>query len=143
MGDSSAAAAPASVNNEVNAALRARAAAAFAGSGFTSGTPAVGAALTSHGLATCARQVEDAFARVNARFYQTWAEMSATVCFAREIATACADQVANFHVVLRQFVENSSGRVTASRDAGDAQERHRQKAQIMSEMATWNKVSTA
>ena len=41
-----------------------------------------------------------------------------------------------------QFMENNSGRV-ASRDNGDAQERQRQKAQLATEMTTWNKVNTA
>ena len=33
-----------------------------------------------------------------------------------EVATACADRVANFDIILRQFVENNSGRAAASRD---------------------------
>ena len=70
------------------------------------------------------------------------AKISATASSSREVATACADQVANFDIILRQFVENNSGRVAASRDDGDAQERQRQKAQLTTEMATWNKVNS-
>ena len=71
------------------------------------------------------------------------AKISATASSSREVATACADQVANFDSILRQFVENKSGRVTASRDEGDGQDRQRQNAQLTTEMATWNKVNTA
>eukprot|EP00904_Undaria_pinnatifida_P001064 jgi/Undpi1/10959/HiC_scaffold_30.g13260.m1 len=67
------------------------------------------------------------------------AKISATASSSREVATACADQVANFDIILRQFVENNSGRVAAARDDGDAQERQRQKVQLTTEMATWNK----
>ena len=71
------------------------------------------------------RQVEAEFARINARLDETLAEMSVTVSSSREAANAYADQVANFDLVLRQFVENNSGRVAASSDDGDAQERQR------------------
>ena len=50
--------------------------------------------------------------------------------------------MANFDVVVRQCVDNYSGRVAASRDDGDAQERQRHKAQLTTEMAMWNKVNT-
>ena len=65
-------------------------------------------------------------------------EISATTSSSREVATTCADHVANFDIILCQFVENISHRV-ASRDDGDAQERQREKAQLTTEMATWNK----
>ena len=87
-------------------------------------------------------QVEAEFARVHARLDEKFAEISATTSSSREVAAACANQVANFDIILRQFVENNSGRV-ASRDDGDAQGRQRQKAQLATEMATWNKVNTA
>ena len=41
------------------------------------------------------------------------AEISATNSSSRELAAACADQVANFDIILRQFVENISGRVAS------------------------------
>ena len=44
---------------------------------------------------------------------------AATDSSSREVAAACADQVANFDIVLRHFVENNSGR-RASRNDGDA-----------------------
>ena len=69
--------------------------------------------------------------------------MSEAVSSAREVATACADQLANLDVILRQFTENNSGGTAASRDDGDAQERQRQKAQLTNDMATWKKVNTA
>ena len=142
MGDSPGAAAPAAASAEAEATLRARAAAALAGSESSSGAPAVGAALPSDDLATWARQVEAEFARVHARLDQTFAEISAATSSSREVAAACADQVANFDIIPRQFVKNNPGRV-ASRDDGDAQVRQRQKAQLTTEMATWNKVNTA
>ena len=126
MGDSPSAAAPAAASGEAEATLRARAAAALAGSGSSSGAPAVGAASRSDDLATWARQVEAELARVHARLDETFAEISATTSSSREVAAVCADQVANFDIILRQFVENNSDRV-ASRDDRDAQERQRQK----------------
>ena len=122
MGDSPGAAA-ASAEAE---ALRTGAAAALAGSRSASGAPAVGAALPSDDLATWARQVQTEFARVHARLDQTFAEISATTSPSREVAAACADKVATFDIILRQFVENKSGRVAASHDDGDARERQRQ-----------------
>ena len=142
MGDSPAAGLPASASDEAEAAMRTRAAAALASSGSTLGAPVVGAALTSDDLSTWAGQVEAECARVNERFDGKLVEMSATVYSAREVATACAHQVANLDVVLCQFVEKSSGRVAASQDDGDALERHRQKAQMTTELATWNKMNT-
>ena len=122
MGDSPGAVAPAAASAEAEVTLRARAAAALAGSGSSSEAPAVGAALPSDDLATWARQVEAEFARVHARLDENIAEISASTSSAREVAAACAEQVANFDIFLRQFVENNSGRV-ASRDDGGAQER--------------------
>ena len=142
MRDSPGASAPAAAGDEAEATLRARAAAALAGSGFYYGAPAVGAALPSDDLATWARQVEAEFARVHGRPDETVTEISATVSSSREVATACVDQVENFNIILRQFVENNSGRVAAFRDDGDAQERQPQKAQLTTEIATWNKVNT-
>ena len=149
MDDSPGAAAPAAASAEAEATLRARAAtlraraaAAFAGSGSSSGAPAVGAALPSDDLATWARQVEAEFARVHKRLDEKIAELSATASSSREVAAACANQVANLDIIVRQFVENNSGRV-ASRDDGDTQERQRKKAQLATEMTTWNKVNTA
>ena len=80
-------------------------------------------------MVTWARQVEAESAHVHARLNEQFAEMSVTNSSSREVAAACADQVANSDVILRQFVENNSGRV-ASRDDGDAQERQRQTAQL-------------
>ena len=111
--------------------------------GSSSGASVVGAALTSDDLATWAGQVEAEFARVNARLDEKLAEMSGTVPSSREVATACADQMANFDVVVRQFVENNSGLVATSRDNVDAQERQRRKAQLTTEMSTWDKINTA
>ena len=125
--DSPGAAAPAAASAEAGATPRARAAAALAGAGYSSGAPAVGAALPSDDLATWARQVEAELARVHARLDEKIAEISATTSSSREVAAACADQVANSDIILRQFVENNSGRV-ASRDDGDAHEWQRQKA---------------
>ena len=142
MGDSPGAAAPAAASAEAEHTLGARAAAALAGSGSSSGAPAVGAALPSDDWATWARQVEAEFARVHERLDDNFAELSATASSSREAAAACADQVANLDIMVRQFVKNNSGRV-ASRDDGDAQERQRQKAQLATEMTTWNKVNTA
>ena len=88
-------------------------------------------------------RVEADFARVHARLDKKLAEMSATASSAREVPTACADQVAIFNVILRQFAENNLGWVAASRVDGNAQERQLQKAQLTTEMATWNKVKTA
>ena len=143
MGDSPGAAAPAAISDEAEVTLRARAAAALAGSGSSSWAPAVGAALPSDDLATWARQGEVKFAQVHARFDEKLAEIFAIASSSREVATACADRVANFDSILRQFVENNSGRVAASRDEGDSQDRQRQNAQLTTEMATWNKVNTA
>ena len=98
--------------------------------------------LPSDDLATWARQVEAELARVHTRLDDFFAELSATTSSSHEIAAACADQVANSDFILRQFVENNSGRV-ACRDDGDAQERQRLKAQLSTEMATWNNVNTA
>ena len=142
MGDSPGATAPAAASAEAEVTLRALAAAAPAGSGSSSGAPAVGVALPSDDVATWARQVEAEFARVHARLDEHFAELSATTSSSCEVATACADQEANFDIILRQFVENKSGRV-ALRDDGDAHERQRQEAQLTTEMATWNKVNKA
>ena len=143
MGDSPGAAAPAAASDEAEATLRARALAALAGSGSSSEASAVGAALPLDDLVTLARQVEADFARVHARLDEKLAEISANAFSSREVATVYADQVDNSDIILRQFVENNSGRIAASRDDGDAQERQRQKAQLTTEMATWNKVNTA
>ena len=72
MGDSPGAVAPAAASDEAEATLRARAAAALAGSGYSSGAPAVGAALPLDDLATWARQVEAEFVRVHARLDEKW-----------------------------------------------------------------------
>ena len=143
MGDLPDAAAPAATSDEAEVTLRAQVAAALAGSGSSSGASAVGTSLTSDDLATWTRQVEAKIARVHARLDEDLADISTTDSSSREVATACADQVANFDIILRQFAENNFGRVAASRDDGDAQERQRQKTQISTEMATWNKVNTA
>ena len=58
------------------------------------------------------------------------------------MATACADHVASFDAVSRQFVENNFGRVDVSRDGGDAQGWQRQKARLNDGTATWQKVNT-
>ena len=142
MGDSPGAAAPADASAEAETTLRARAAAALVGLGSSTGAPTDGAALPSNDLATWARQVEAEFAPFHARLDETFAEIFATTSSSREVATACADQVAHFAIILPQVVENNSGPV-ASRDDGDARERQRQKAQLTTEMATWNKVNTA
>ena len=92
--------------------------------------------------ATWARQVEDKFARVQERLDEKIADLSATASSSGEVAAACADQVANLDIIVRQFVENNSGRV-ASRDDGDAQEWQRQKAKLATETTTLNKVNTA
>ena len=101
MGDSPGAAAPAAASAEGETALRARVAAALAGSGSSSGAPAVGAAVPSDDFDTWARQVEAELARVHARLDEKFAEISATTSFSREVAAACADQVANFGIILR------------------------------------------
>ena len=142
MRDSPGAAAPASASAEAEDTLGAQAAAALAGSGSSSGAPAVGAALPSDDWATGARQVEAVIARVHRRPEDNFAELSAITSSSREAAAACADQVANLDIMVRQFVENNSGR-GASRDDDDAQERQRQKAQLAAEMTTWNMVNTA
>ena len=67
MGDSPGAAVPAAASADAEATPRARAAATLAGSEFSSGAPAVGAALRSDDWATWARQVEVEFARVHER----------------------------------------------------------------------------
>ena len=143
MGDSPDAAARAAISDEAEAALQARAAAALAGSGSTSGAPAVGVPLTSADLAKWAGQVEAEFTRVKARFDDKIAVVSEAVSSAREVTTACADRFANLDVILRQFIENNSGRTAASRDDGDAREGQRQKAQLTDDMATWKNVNTA
>ena len=142
MGDSPGAAAPEAASVEAEDTLGARTAAALAGSGSSSGAPAVGAALPSDDWATWARQVEAEFARVHKRLDDDFAELSAIASSSREAAAACTDQVANLDIMVGQFMENNAGRV-ASRDNGDAQERQRQKKQLATEMTTWNKVSTA
>ena len=101
MGDSPGDATAANASAEAEATLRARAAAAVTGSGSSSGAPAVGAALPSDDLVTWVRQVEAEFARVHARLDETFAEISATTSSSREVADACADQVANFDLILR------------------------------------------
>ena len=113
MGDSPGAAAPAAASAEAEATLGARAAAALAGSGSSSGAPAVGAALPSDDWVTWARQIEAEFARVHKRLDDNFAELSATASSSREAAAACADQVANLDIIVRQFVENNSGRVAS------------------------------
>ena len=135
MGDSQDAAARSVTSDEAEASLRARATAALAGSGSTSEAPAAGVPLTSTYQAKWAGQVEAEFARVNARRDDKIAVVSETVSFAREVATACVDHVANLDVILRQFIENNSGRTAASRNDGDAQERQRQNAQHTDDMA--------
>ena len=75
-------------------------------------------------------------------FDDNFAELSAIASSSREAAAACTDQVASLDIMVRQFMENNAGRV-ASRDDGDAQEQQRQKAQLATEMTTWNKVNTA
>ena len=135
MGDSPDAAAPAAASAEAEDTLDARAAAALAGSGSSSGAPTVRVALPSDDWATWARQVEAEFARVHKRLDDNFAELSTIASSSREAAAACTDQVANLDIMVRQFMENNSGRV-ASRDDGDAQERQRQKAQLDIEMTT-------
>ena len=105
MSDSPGTAAPAAASAEAEATMRARAATALAGSGSSSGAPAVGAASPSDDLATWLRQVEAEFVRVHARLDGKTAEISTTTCSSREVATACADQVSNFDIILRQFVD--------------------------------------
>ena len=75
-------------------------------------------------LATWAGQVEAEFAQVHARLDETFAEIYVTTSFSREVVTACADQVAYFDIILRQFVNNNFGRVV-SLDDGGAQDRQR------------------
>ena len=142
MSDSPGAAAPAAASAEAEATLRARAAASLADSRSSSGAPAVGAALPSDDMATWARQVEAEFAGIYTCLDEKFAELSATIASSGVLAAAYADQVANFDIILRQFVENNSGPV-APREDGEAQERQRQKAQLATKMATWNKVNTA
>ena len=142
MGDSPGTAAPAAASAEAEDTLGARAAPALAGSGSSSGAPTVGAALPSDDWATWARQVEAEFERVHKRLVDNFAELSAIASSSREAAAACTDQVANLDIIVRQFMGNNSGRV-AFRDDGDAQERQRQKAQLATEMTTWNRVNTA
>ena len=142
LGDSPGAAAPAAASAKAEDTLGARAAAALASSGSFSGAQPVGAALPSGDWATWARQVEAEFARLRKRLDDNYAELSAIASSTREAADACTDQVANLDIMVRQFMENNSGRV-ASRDDGDAQERQRQQAQLATELATWNKVNTA
>ena len=126
---------PAAASAEAEATLRVRAAKALTGSESSAGAPAVGAALPSDDLVTWARQAEAEFARVHARLDEMFAEISATTSSSREVAAAGADQVANFDFILRQLMENNSGRV-ASRDDGNAQERQCQNAQLTTGMAT-------
>ena len=142
MGDSPDAVAPAAASAKVEDNLGARAAAALASSGASSGAQPAGAASPSGDWATWARQVEAEFARVHKRLDDNYAELSALASSTREAADTCTDQVANLDIMVRQFMENNSGRV-ASRDDGDAQERQRQKAQLATELTTWNKVNTA
>ena len=66
MGDSPGAAVPAAAIAGAEGPLRARGAAALAGSGSSSGAPAVGAALPSLHLASWERQVEGDFELVHA-----------------------------------------------------------------------------
>ena len=142
MGDSPGAAALAAASAEAENTLGVPAAASIAGSGSFSGAPAVGASLLSDDWATWARQVEAEFALVHKRLDDSHADLSAIAFSAREAVAACTDQVANRVIMVRQFVENNSGRV-ASQDDGYAQERQRKKAQLATEMTTWNKVNTA
>ena len=113
MGDSPGAAAPAAASAEAEDTLGARAAAALAGSGSFSGAPAVGAALPSDDWAAWARRVEAEFALVHKRLGDNFAELSAIASSSREAAAACADQVSNLDIMVRQFMENNSGRVAS------------------------------
>ena len=142
MGDSSGAAAPAAASVEAEHTLGARTDAALAGSGSSSGAPAVGATSLSDDWAARARQVEAEFAQVHNRLDHNFAGLSAVASSPREAAAACTDQVANFDIMARQFIENNTGRV-ASRNDSDTLERQRQTAQLATEMTTWNKVNTA
>ena len=78
--------------------------------------------MPSDDWATWARQVVAEHARVHKRLDDSFAEVSAITFSAREAATACDDQVTNVDIIVRQFVENNSGRV-ASQDDGVAEER--------------------
>ena len=142
MGDSPGAAAPAAASANAEDTLGDRAAAALASSGSSCGAQPVGADLPADDWATWAGQVEAEFARVHKRLDDNYAELSAIASSSREAADACTDQVANLDIMVRQFMENNSGRV-ASRDDGEDQERQRQKAQLATELTTWNKVNTA
>ena len=86
MGDSPDAVAPAAASAKVEDTLGARAAAALASSGASSGAQPAGAASPSGDWATWARQVEAEFARVHKRLDDNYAELSALASSTREAA---------------------------------------------------------